>query len=210
VLLGAGIVVLPRWPRAVLAGVFLVLSCLALWNYFFVPEYWKEDVRGPTRYIEEHERPGDVVLVPVVLDVFDYYYRGRVGRFALYPGEVASDEAVGRLIDDRVGSAKRLWFIDARLWGVDPDRRIPAYLTGRYRLIDAKEFRGARLFLFDAGGGEDPERADAPPSWRTTAFAVRAEPTGEAGASGRREPSGGRGGTERLGSCRPRGTSYAV
>jgi hypothetical protein len=150
VLLGAGVGALSRWPRAALAGAIAVFSLMALWNHYYVPEYWKEDVRAATRYIEGHERPGDIVVAPAVLEVFDFYFRGTADRFALYPPDTRTDEGVSRVIETRARSASRIWFIDARHWGIDPDRRIPRYLRDRHELLDARSFPCAELSLFRA------------------------------------------------------------
>jgi 4-amino-4-deoxy-L-arabinose transferase-like glycosyltransferase len=164
VLIGAGLGALPRWPRVALAGAVLTFCGVSLWNYYYTPAYWKEDVRGPSSYIEEHERPGDVVIVPVVLDVFDYYFRGEAPRFGIYLREAESDEQVRKLIDERAGSASRLWFIDARLWGVDPERRIPACLRAHHELVEVREFRGAELLLFRVKGPNGPVEDISAPS----------------------------------------------
>lgn len=163
VVIGAGVSALPRWPRAALAAVIVLLSGVSLWSHYYDPEHWKEDVRSAVRYIEKHERPGDVVAVPVVLDVFDYYYRGEARRFTVYPSETGSAERVREVIEEHTGPAPRLWLIDARLWGSDPNRRIPAYLRGRHELVDHQTFPCAAVSLFRMAGGGEPAREAVPP-----------------------------------------------
>lgn len=163
VLVGAGVGALPRWPRAALACAILLFTAVSLWSHYHDPAYWKEDVRAVTRYIEENERPGDIVVVPAVREVFDFYFRGRAGRFALYPTETLTDAQVREVIEKRAGSARRLWFIDARLWAADPDRRIPAYLHGHHELADVRAFPCAELSLFLVAADGAPDRQGASP-----------------------------------------------
>jgi uncharacterized membrane protein len=162
VVMGAGVAGLRRRPRAVLTLVIVGFCVVSLAGHYYNPEHWKEDVRSVARYIEEHERPDDVVVVPVVLNTFDFYYRGAARRFTMYSPDIASDERVAEVIEERVGTSERLWFIDARLWGADPHRRIPAYLRGRHELVERREFPNAELSLFRVVG--PPAGAEAPPS----------------------------------------------
>jgi 4-amino-4-deoxy-L-arabinose transferase-like glycosyltransferase len=162
VVMGAGIGRLPRWPRAALAGVIILMCGVSLVSHYFDPEHWKEDVRSAARYIEEHELPGDVVVVPVVLDVFDYYFEGAASRFAVYPAEAVSAERVVELVEERRGQASRLWLIDARLWGADPERWIPEYLNRRYTRVDRQTFPNTELSLYVTTGGAEADRGAAP------------------------------------------------
>jgi hypothetical protein len=103
--------------------------------------------------------------VPVVREVFNFYFEGSADRFAVYPTETLSDEQVRRVIEERAGNADRLWFVDARLWGADPERRIPEYLAGAHRLADRKVFPCAEVSLFLVADGRAPEaRPSSPPS----------------------------------------------
>lgn len=149
VLLGAGIALLRRAPALLLGGAVVVFSMVALANYYGRPEYSREDVRGAARYVEANERPGDVVFLPVIKDVFEFYYRGDAERFVLYPGQAGSDGEVAARIGDGVRGHARLWYVEARLWRTDPEARIPAYLGAHYRLLDERSLAGARVRLYE-------------------------------------------------------------
>jgi uncharacterized membrane protein len=165
VITAAGVGSLPRWPRAALAGVIVLMSAISLSGHYYRPEHWKEDVRSAARYIDEHELPGDIVAAPVIAHVFDFYFDGNAKWFAMYRGETRNDERVREVLDERLGGATRLWFIDARLWEVDPDRRVPAYLEGHYALIDHQSFPNAELRLYDVSRGAGGHGgAGSPPS----------------------------------------------
>jgi mannosyltransferase len=151
VLCGSGIALLRRTPAVLLGGLMITFSVVALANYYSRPEYWREDVRGAARYVEANERPGDVVLVPVIKDVFEFYYGGAAERFVLYPGQAGSDGEVAARIEDGVRGHARLWYVEARLWRTDPESRIPAYLGSHYRLIEERSLAGTRLRLYELG-----------------------------------------------------------
>jgi hypothetical protein len=151
VLCGSGIALLRRTPALLLGGLMVAFSVVALANYYGRPEYWREDVRGAARYVEANERPGDVVLVPVIKDVFEFYYGGSAERFVLYPGQAGSDGEVAARIEDGIQGHTRLWYVEARLWRTDPEARIPAYLGTHYRLLEERSLAGTRLCLYELG-----------------------------------------------------------
>jgi 4-amino-4-deoxy-L-arabinose transferase-like glycosyltransferase len=148
-LVAAGVGHLKRTSGTVLVGIVLVFFAASLANYYTKPQYWKEDVRGAAQYVQAHEKPGDKVLVPVVLDVFDFYFRGSAERIVIYRGHATSEAQVEEELAPALGSAKRLWFVDSRLWFADPDRRIPGYLERNYRRVDEHGFPGVRVSLFE-------------------------------------------------------------
>ncbi len=149
VLFGGGIALLRRTPAVLLGGAMVLFSVVALLNYYGRPEYAREDVRGAALYVQANERPGDVVLVPVIKDVFEFYYAGSAERFLLYPGQAGSDDEVAARIESGVRGHGRLWHVEARPWRTDPGGRIPAYLEVHYRLLDERTLAGTRLRLYD-------------------------------------------------------------
>jgi 4-amino-4-deoxy-L-arabinose transferase-like glycosyltransferase len=166
VVVAAGIGALPRWPRVVLGAAVVILCGVSLKSHYYDPEHWKEDVRSVARYIEEHERPADVVLVPVVYDPFHYYFQGEAYFFTLHPPDTVSEERIERRIEEHAEQAPRLWFVDARLWGTDPARRIPAYLRGHHELLDHQAFPCAEVSLFRMLREEGSGRGTPAPGFR--------------------------------------------
>ena len=148
VLVAAGVTSLRRAPGVLLCGAVVVFCGVSLWGYYHSPAYWKADVRAAARYIETREERGDAVLVPVVRDVFNFYYGGASERFVVFRGQAGTDEEIERRIAGGAGDAERLWFVDARLWFVDPDRRIPAYLDARYERLESAAFPGVSVALY--------------------------------------------------------------
>jgi len=93
--LAAGIVALARWqrwarPLAVLAlAAVLIASGFSLHNFWSDPLYASDDHRAAARFLAEHWRPGDVILVnagyayPALLTYFDgpIAWRGRLSEY---------------------------------------------------------------------------------------------------------------------------------
>lgn len=149
VLAAAGARRLRGLPGRAVAGLLIVLCLWSAGNYYWNPAYWREDVRGAVQYIEERETSGDIVLVPVVTDVFDHYYGGEQERFLLYRGQAESDAEVGERVTSGVSGRQRLWYVSSRPWHVDPEGRIAEYLDSRYELEDVADFPGVQVRLYD-------------------------------------------------------------
>ena len=145
---GAGVTGLGTWGRRLLLTLLVVFCLVSVGNYHFRPAYWREDVRAAAEHITAHERPGDIVLVPVVKRVFDYYFEGDADIFVVRPGETGSDESVAAAIDAGVEGRGRVWLVDARLWFTDPGGRIPRYLNTRYGEGEQTPFPGNTVTLY--------------------------------------------------------------
>ena len=155
VMAAAGVTSLRRARGALLCGALVVFCGVSLWGYYVSPSYWKADVRAAARHIESREREGDVVLVPVVRDVFNFYYRGEARRFVIFRGQAGSRDEIARRIADGAAGADRLWFVEARLWFVDPERVIPSYLDESYERLDAAAFPGVSVALYELRSGAE-------------------------------------------------------
>ena len=154
VALAAGVTALGRRRGAVLWGALVLLSCVSLGHYYLDPTYAKEDVRAAARHVAAREREGDIVLVPVVRDVFTFYFDGDADQFVLYRGQTASSEKLAARITEAVSGRHRLWFVESRLWHIDPDGRVPRFLDERYGLEERTEYPGVTVSLYalDAAG----------------------------------------------------------
>ena len=157
---GAGIGLLRRRPAALLCAALVVFCGLSLRNYHAVPAYGRDDVRSAVEFVEGREEPGDVILAPVVRDVFRHYYDGPAELVVLYPGQTGSDEEVARRLGELLTDARRVWFIDSRWWHVDPQRRIPSYLGRVYETVELATFPGVAIALYQGEAGADGSRAD--------------------------------------------------
>ncbi len=154
VVLAAGIRRLPTAGAWVVGAGIVGLSLVGVANYYWQPDYWREDVRGAVRYIEAAERDGDVVLVPVVTDVFDHYYGGEAPRFLLYPGQCGTDEEVAARVEAGIAGHERLWLVRSRLWHADPDGRIGSYVGAGCELLQTASFPGVTVELYELQDSE--------------------------------------------------------
>mgnify|MGYP003932949007 CR=1 FL=1 len=149
VLVSAGVASLGRARGALLFSALAFFLLLSLGGYYFNPRYYREDVRAAAGYIEARERSGDAVLVPVVRDVFRFYYGGDLMDYAAYRSQTSSDAAVDELVSRVSAGHSRLWFVQSRLWRVDPEGRVAALIRDRYRPLDEVDFPGVRGTLFE-------------------------------------------------------------
>jgi len=154
VVLAAGVRRLPTAGAWVVGAGIVGFSLFGVGNYYWEPDYWREDVRSAARYIESAELDGDVVLVPVVTDVFDYYYGGTAPRFLFYPGQCGSDEEVAERVDAGTRGYRRLWLVRSRIWHADPDDRITSYVDTGHRLLQSASFPGVEVNLYELRDSE--------------------------------------------------------
>jgi uncharacterized membrane protein len=154
VTLGAGVTAFPGRRGAWLCAIVVLFSLLSFARYRALPAYQREDVRAAARYVKEHEKPGDIVLVPVVRDVFTFYFEGAADDFVLYRGQTRSSADILDVVRERTEGHRRLWFVNSRLWHMDPGMRTPAALDGAYPRLDRVGFAGVKLSLYDLSGSE--------------------------------------------------------
>jgi len=56
---------------------------------------------------------------------------------------------VAQVVEDRTAGKRRLWFVESRLWHMDPSERTPRVLEERFERLDSREFDGVRLKLYE-------------------------------------------------------------
>ncbi|NIO70382.1 MAG: phospholipid carrier-dependent glycosyltransferase, partial [Anaerolineae bacterium] len=129
--LAAGLVAIKRRTRLIfLLCLSLILGGMLLsdYNYFFSPDYHKEDYRSVARHVEEHSQVGDVI-VGASFDswAFPHYYRGHLPMVWLpRPGKdmVTDVQELARQYD-------RIWLVGDRLFEHDPQGRVRTWLDDR-------------------------------------------------------------------------------
>lgn len=129
---------LPAGRRARLAvvGAVCALMLASDINYFFDPDYSREDVRGAAAVVAAREERGDLILAPAVEEVFAHYYRGTNSIRFIDPselGEAGTEEEIARGFE----SHPRIWYLRSRSWDKDPGdlllRALPARGDGGFR-----------------------------------------------------------------------------
>ncbi len=116
-----------------------VASTRSLQNYYFDPQYARDDYRGIAQYISALERKGNAVLLnaPNQWEIFTYYYKGDLPIYPL-PRSRPLDEA--QTADELTEITAEHNGIFAVLWAVDesdPGRFVEGWLGERaYKALD--------------------------------------------------------------------------
>ncbi len=127
-----------------------VASNRSLQNYYFDPQYARDDYRGIAQYISALEKQGDAVLLnaPNQWEIFTYYYKGDALVYPL-PRSRPLDEA--QTTDELTEIAAEHNRIFAVLWAVDesdPGRFVEGWLAERaYKALDTW-YGGVRLAIY--------------------------------------------------------------
>ncbi len=103
------------------------------------PEQRKEEWRAAARYVEEHARPGDVVLchADYVRIPFQYYFQGEQPVFAPFGGPMGgADELAGTL--ESLGDFETVWLVQSHIEWVDPNHAVEGWLSGSFPVVTAQ------------------------------------------------------------------------
>lgn len=123
----------------------------ALQNYYYNPQYARDDYRAMLRLVDSNARVGDGILIdaPGQIDVVEYYHRGTQPVFLLPKTRPLFPNATRYEIDDIVtNQVKRVFAIYYGAEQADPDGVIETRLAQRgFKAFD--EWHGnARLALY--------------------------------------------------------------
>ena len=158
-LLARGLVRLPRKAGAILSVLLVGLALFSLGNYYWNGRYAKADVREITALVHEREAgqagTAEPILVPVVANVFNYYYRGSAEIITSFGTAPLLGEEDARLFLDRILSGReRMLFVAAREWFFDPEDVLPAELARRGNLRLVAKVPGAKLYSWRCPGAD--------------------------------------------------------
>lgn len=133
-------------PAVVLGLAWLALTVWATGNYHLNDRYARDDVRAAAEWIQAREAVGDVVLVPVVTNIFEFYYRGTGEVKDFWDSPHIPDAATARsLIDERVAGANGAWLVLSRSESLDPGHHLEqAFLANGIAGVH-REFPGVHL-----------------------------------------------------------------
>jgi uncharacterized membrane protein len=137
-----------RLFRGVVTAALCAVMLVSAWNYFTVPRYGRDDLKGAARIITELEEPGDLVLVLTVRATFDYYYRGPNDTMTLYPRVMGRTRTEERL-DGIFAKHDRIWYLRCRPWDADPDDLLLALLRKHADETHIRDLPGIEIYLFD-------------------------------------------------------------
>jgi hypothetical protein len=151
---------LGRLP-ALVAGLALAVGIAPCWaqaldNYYFSPEYARDDFRSAALYVADNERGGDVMVMSGggISTAFMPYYRGRLSwvdipEFGEWLDEKQVVEALNGLLANQAGG--RAWLVLSGSEITDPQNLIVAHLWTYAQATDSRSFigrTGVRVLLF--------------------------------------------------------------
>ena len=130
----------------------MTMGPIALQNYYFDPQYARDDYRGIAQYISALEKRGDAILLnaPNQWEIFTYYYKGDA---PVYPLPRSRPLNESQTIDELTDIAAEHDRIFAVLWAVDesdPGRFVEGWLAERtYKALDTW-YGSVRLAIYAA------------------------------------------------------------
>jgi 4-amino-4-deoxy-L-arabinose transferase-like glycosyltransferase len=141
-------------PRGRLARILSVSAAVAImllsdYNYYFVPRYARDDMRGAAETISGEAEPGDLILAPGMGPAVRHYYRGDRPVEAVY-APLLDAGRIDRTLDWMTEGRRRVWLVRCRPWDTDAEGHIIEYLEKNMRRVKVREFPGVTLILFDA------------------------------------------------------------
>ncbi len=151
VFVGLGIL---RLGRLLSAGALLVVvgaELFGLFNLYYVPRYWNDDLRGAARLVAGLGRPGEAVIVNAhyALVALDYYYRGDAPRFGLPTSPDQPDPSLERELAAVARSHPFVWLVLWQSYYSDPQDRVRKWLSAHGYLAEDWELRShARVLGF--------------------------------------------------------------
>jgi hypothetical protein len=109
---------------------------LSLGNYYFNDRYAREDVRGAARYIEKNAVSDECILVPTVIEVFDYYYDGESPIRNVWIPAGTPQERIDEQLDKVFATCSTVWYVAAREWDHDKSGYLRGALDSRCRVVE--------------------------------------------------------------------------
>jgi len=128
-------------PRCKNAAPALVVATMlvSLGNYYFNDRYAKEDVRGAAAFVESNAASGDCVVVPTVIEVFEYYFAGTNPVRTVWCPPGTPRQRIDEQVDKILAACPIVWYVNAREWDHDRDGYLREALTSRCRAIETFE-----------------------------------------------------------------------
>ena len=152
VILALGLVRSISPAKAILPVVAIALTGLSLHNYYFQPQYAKQDVRSAVAMVNKEAVPGDVIIISSVElgGPLIYYFERRDIPFSGYPSGrgLVNSAALDRDLKHLVVGKKRAWLVLGRTWSSDPHGLILAHFQKRNKVVRTSSFPGVSVKCF--------------------------------------------------------------
>ncbi len=135
-----------------LAAVFMAPTIHALWNYYFDPNYARDDYRGIAQRLLQKQRQGDAVILDSAnqWEVFTYYYPDGSNVYPLPRQRPLDSAAVEAELTEITAQHPRLFVL---YWGdgeADPQRVIESWLDAHTYKANEQWINSIRLAIYAA------------------------------------------------------------
>ncbi len=138
-----------KWIPAGALAFVLLASGHSLYNYFYVPAFAKSpDWRGLVQYVSSHSQPGDVLVQNYPDPALPYYLQDRMPRVLLPHTSPAQATDVAADLRRLTAKYTRIWFQPVPYGEWDTAGLVAAWLQRHAVELDAQQFRGVRLELY--------------------------------------------------------------
>jgi 4-amino-4-deoxy-L-arabinose transferase-like glycosyltransferase len=134
--------------QGVLFAAVLLVNGLSLANYYFNPDYGREDTRSAAQYLETAVDPHDALVIVGSGYVFRHYYRRQSGGFSVGKALINDQAALAKRFEELAKDHEQLWLVSIRPWRVDPKGITRALLDDRYTLIEQRELPGVEIHSY--------------------------------------------------------------
>jgi len=189
-LVATGIRQIPLRPaRFAALGIIVALTVPALTDYYAqrvhpivthtVGWLYKADMRGASRYVEDHLQPGDVVVHRLRYSQYPFrYYMGwKSPNFVGVPTQAAIDAQtqgypdleiyvnnhhLPHLLDELIAEKQRVWYVDSWWRAGEEDgvaQQTLDVLRQRGREVSRRDFDAVTVYLFELNSPEDDKPA---------------------------------------------------
>lgn len=171
VVLGSGGAQLYRRHRLIGAAFGLcVLASAAFggYDYFFIDNNDKQDYRNTARYIQDHAKPDDAIVLDGkrIVTAFEYYLKGDYALYGVPKWPTTDRKVVSRELREIAARHPRIWLVLSMSGDVDPKGLVETTLGEEYYQLDAQVLTGSTysigIFLYSvAAYAVDEPPADA-------------------------------------------------
>jgi len=124
-------------------------SSLSLYNYYYDPTYWRDDLRGTVDFINSNSRNGDAIVLNAYYQKpsFEYYYRKESPVIGL-PASTSPDwDRELAVLKDIASKHDRVWLVLWQTYFTDPQGQIQKYLDDNAIRFKITQFRGGSLVV---------------------------------------------------------------
>jgi hypothetical protein len=136
------------WFQLILMAAVLGSNSLALANYYFDPQYAREDARAAAQYLEAVVQPQDVILAVGTTTPLKFYFRKDIPIVTLGGLRKSDRQMMAKRLQEFSKEYSRLWLVEMRVWQHDPQGKVKAVLSDTYPLIEQKQLPGVSIYAY--------------------------------------------------------------